>query len=657
MRYFISTLAICFLASVTCIAQSFDFSTESKWSSSPKLHPSTGKFDSSSAVGVLDYRKIEYIVQGNDAFIQTTVHKIIRINSDRGIEMYNKIYIPVYRNAEITTVKARTISKNGRVIDLPADKIKEIEDDGRTFKLFAMEGVDKGTEVEYYYESKKQFSSFGTEVFQSQNMPYESVYFLLVTPHHLKFDVKGYNGFSVSTDSVISGSRIVAGYDKNVEQLEEEKYSMLNPYLKRVQYKMSYNLSNTTPLRMNTWKDLVKRIFSVYTSYTSKEEKALDNLAKQIDLSTATSEGEKILRIEDYIKTNFNISDKIIGDDADALVKVMKTKNTNKAGCIRLFTGLFDRFGINYQIVFPSDREEFPIDEELENWNSVEEVVFFFPSTAKYLSPASVELRYPYIPANFTNGTALFLKTTTIGTFRTAVPSFNKIEMEPFESHAINMDVKIRLNPTNDTLMIQCKQILKGYGATPYRPIYSFLPKDKQDDLNKQIIQAVGNSNSADISNISVENAELNNYFYNKPLIISGTVKNTNLLENAGKKILFKIGEIIGEQTQMYQEKPRKLPVELEFPHVLDRNIEFEIPKGYTIKNPDDLKMNVLFKDGDQTTMGFTSNYKIEGNILKVQISEIYRLVYYPISQFENFKKVINASADFNKITLVLQEN
>jgi hypothetical protein len=657
MKHALSILVIFMFSGLLCAAQSYDYSTESKWSASPKIHPSAGRFDSSSAVGILDYRKIEYIVQDKDAFVKTTVHKIIRINSDRGIEMYNKIYIPVYRNAEITTVRARTISKTGKVTDLPAEKIKEIEDEGRTYKLFAMEGVEKGVEVEYYYESKKQFTSFGTEVFQSQSIPYESVYFLLVTPQHLKFDVKGYNGFSVSTDSVIGGNRIVAGFDKNVEQLEEEKYSMINPYLKRVQYKWSYNLSNTTPLRLNTWKELVKRMFSVYTTYNSKEEKALDNLAKQIDLSNATSEGEKILRIEDYIKTNFNISDKIIGDDANALDKVLKTKNTNKASCIRLFTGLFDRFNINYQIVFPSDREDFPVDEELENWNSIDEVAFFFPATAKYLSPATVELRYPYIPANFTGGTGLFLKTTTIGTFRTAVPSFNKVEMEPFESHAMNMDANIHLNLSNDTLIIQCKQILKGYGANVYRPIYTFLSKERQDELNKQIIQSVGNSNTSDISNISVQNTAFSSYFDNKPLIISATVKNTSMLENAGKKLLFKIGEIIGEQSQMYQEKPRKLPVELQYPHVLERNIEFEIPIGYSIKNPDDLKMDVTYKDGDQVTIGFTSNYTMEGNLLKIQIKEIYRTVYYPVTEFDHFKKVINAAADFNKVTLVLQKN
>lgn len=651
MRSFLLALAVSL--SVVATAQNFEFAVVNRWVETPKLHPAVAKFDSSSAVGILDDRKIEYVVDKNEAYINATYHKIIRINSDRGIEMYNKIYIPIYRNAEITDVKARTIQKNGKVINLPSDKIKEIEDDGRMYKLFAMEGVEKGSEVEYTYSTKRPLSFFGMEIYQGKNIPYETEYFTLIGPEHLKFDVKGYNGFKVSTDSLINGKRMIVGFDKEVEQMEDEKYANLNGFLKRVQYKLSYNISNATPTRMYTWKEFAKKAFSIYTTYNSKEEKALDNLARQIDVSGAKSDEEKILLIEDYVKNNYNISEKVIGEDAEALDRVVKTRNTNRDGSIRLFTGLFDRFSIPYQIVYPSDREDFPIDEELENWNTTEEIVFYFPKTGKYLAPVSAELRYPYIPANLAGSQGLFLKTTTIGSFRTAVAAFNDIEMLPFEEHAMNMEADVKFDATLDTLMITSKQILKGYGANSYRPIYTFLPKDKQEEVNKEIIKSVGNSTN--VSNIKVENAAFTDYFTNKPLIISGDIKNTELLEKAGNKILVKLGEIIGPQEQMYQEKPRKLPIELDYPHMLERNISFEIPAGYVVKNLDDLKFDIEYKDGDEITMGFISTYTVSGNVVSVNVKEIYKRLRYPITEFEHFKKVINGAADFNKVTLVLE--
>lgn len=66
--------------------------------------------------------------------------------------------------------------------------------------------------------------------------------------------------------------------------------------------------------------------------------------------------------------------------------------------------------------------------------------------------------------------------------------------------------------------------------------------------------------------------------------------------------------------------------------------------------------MNVTDKDSGKETMGFISSYKLNGNELKVKIHEFYSVTDYPISMFEAFKKVINASADFNKVVLVLEK-
>ena len=54
--------------------------------------------------------------------------------------------------------------------------------------------------------------------------------------------------------------------------------------------------------------------------------------------------------------------------------------------------------------------------------------------------------------------------------------------------------------------------------------------------------------------------------------------------------------------------------------------------------------------------MGFVSSYKEEGNKVIIDVVESYAKLYYPISQFEDFKKVINDAADINKVVLVLEE-
>ena len=132
--------------------------------------------------------------------------------------------------------------------------------------------------------------------------------------------------------------------------------------------------------------------------------------------------------------------------------------------------------------------------------------------------------------------------------------------------------------------------------------------------------------------------------------------KSGELIEQAGNKLLLKIGLAIGPQVEMYQEKPRQQPVYIEFGNVQERKIDFVIPDGYTIKNPDDIKLNQTFSENGELTMGFVSDYSIKGNLLSIHIMEQYRNVTYPLSQFDQYRKIINTSSDFNKVVLVLEK-
>jgi hypothetical protein len=653
MTKYLLTSACIFIA-VVSLSQQFNHDTLMHWQEKPVLYDVIDSFKTESAVAILDERKVQYKKEGSDVFMYSNYHKIIKINDDKGIEMFNKIYVPLYYNGEVQDIKARTITADGKVYDLTDDKIKEIEEDERKYKLFAMDAVEKGSEVEYRYTIKRPLSLFGTEIFQDDRVPVQEEHFTLMSPSYLRFNAKGYNGFNISRDSVMGEERIITGYAKNVVTIDDEKYALPDKYLKRVEYKFSYNVSTNPDVRLYTWKEFAQKTFSIYTTRTNKEEKAVDNLVSKMNVQAGADEPQKILALENYIKTNFNIDKRLIGEDKDDIEQIIRNKACNDNGALRLFSAALDKLGISYEVVFPSNRGSYPLDEELENWNRTDDILLYFPGTGKYISPMSVELRYPYVSPMLTNSKALFLKPVTTGTVKTAVDSFGEVKMEPFDQHAINMEADLHFSETLDTLYINSKQILKGYGATSYRPIYVFLPKDKQDEANKDIIKAVGGG-STDISNVHVENTALTDYFDNKPLIISADIKSTELLENAGNKILLKIGEVIGPQEQMYQEKPRRLPVELPFPHVLQRTIRLNIPEGYKIKNLKDAEFDIKHAEGNEVTMGFTSTTEQDGQHVEIKIMEIYKNVTYPLSQFEEFKKVINASADFNKVVLVLE--
>jgi len=625
------------------------------WSPSPVLHTVSKDFAGESAVIITDMRQHQYIKDEKNGIIMLIANRrLIKVIDDKGIEMYNKIYIPFNSNLDLEEIKARTIRPDGKVIDLTSAKILDVEEEGKMYKKFALEGVEKGSEIEYYYRFRKNAYFFGLEIFQSNLTPCMEAVFQISYPRHLAFTVKGYNGFEPNKDTVTDGQKITTLIARDFPALNDEKYSARAPYGRNVQYKLSYNLSNDKNVRLFTWNELAKNVFNNYTAIPEKEIKAAEGLIKKMDIPASATEEEKIRLLEDYLKTNINAEKEVIGEDGEKLDKIIKNKLASFDGLNKLFIACMDKLGINWQIVFPSKRDELPLDESLENYRLVDELLFYFPSTGKFIEPSNAAYRYPYVQPYWAATKGLFLKGTTIGNFKTALASFEDIPIEPYESSAHNMEASLKFNEALDSLVIHSKQILLGYGAAIYRAAYSFTPKDKLDELSKDIIKAVAKSEN--IRNIRVENTQMTDCFANKPLNIEADITSAELLEVAGKKILLKIGEVIGPQEQMYQEKPRQLPLLIQYPHALDRVIRLTIPDGYQVKNLADLAMNITDKKSGKETMGFVSTYEMNGNELKITLHEFYKETGYPVSRLEDFKNVINASADFNKVTLVLEK-
>lgn len=519
------------------------------WNDKPVLHAMPENFKAASAVYLADNRIYQYKFENKDLVQYNHVYKLIKVADDKGIEMFNKVYIPVYQNSEINDIKARVINATGKIIDVPASKIKDEMIEGSRYRFFAMEGLDKGSEIEYSYVTKKNPSFFGSETFQSQSTPYVKVNISLVVPKHLKFDAMGFNGLTVLPDSVIDDDRIIAAYSDNIPELEDEKYGLRDPYLQRIDFKLSYNLSKNSNVRIYTWSEMARNVHKNLTTISDKEKKAVNKFVNAANIPDNANEETVIKLLEDHMKNKINIDEKLISENAENIEAIIKSGNSNNFGATRLMIAMLENKGIRYQAVFPSIRNQLPLVEELENWYRVEEMLLYFPSTQKFLEPTSVILRYPYVDPYWAATRGLFLKTTTIGDVTTAIAKFDTIPMLPFDQHAHNMEVSVKLDATGDSLIIDSKQILKGYGATVYRPIWAFLPVDKQEEAVKDIINSVAKSEN--IQNIKTENTNFTDIWDNKPLVISGTIHTADLLDKAGNKLLFKIGELIGPQEQM----------------------------------------------------------------------------------------------------------
>jgi hypothetical protein len=540
------------------------------------------------------------------------------------------------------------------VVEFDKNNIKDLkEDDGNVYKIFAMEGLEKGCEIEYFYTSKRPVSYFGGEVVQNGS-PELHTLVQIICPDRLRFDMKAYNSTSAASDTVIGHKRFTRCIINDIPAAEEEKYDAYQVNLARVEFKLSYNDVVRKGERLFTWNDLAKRVYAIYTYTNEKENKRVADLVKDNGWDNLTSEPEKIMAVENYVKKRFTYNEDIKSEEANLLGTVLQNKNAGIIGLMRLYGTIFKDLGINFQYVLTANRAKYVIDKTFENWNNCDYPIFYFPSENTFMAPTRPDYRYPWIFPSWGDANGLFCKVTSLGTITTALAEIKPVPLEKYSSTFDDIDSKIELTPGLDSANVDARQTFSGYMAVDYRDAFNFSNEEQRRLIIKELGKLVSGSEHLLFSEIIDPEFEKGNT--NTPLTVHTKSRSGELIEQAGNKLLLKIGLAIGPQVEMYQEKARRQPVYIDFGHVEERKINFVIPDGYAISNLDDLKINQTFSENGGLTMGFVSSYELKGNLLSIHIMEEYRNTSYPLVQFDQFRKIINASSDFNKVVLVLEK-
>ena len=624
-----------------------------KWPAIPEKIVADKQFSDASAVVLKDVRLYNFYYdksKKDDLVLEQTHHKIIQINDTRAIEVYNKLYIPLTDVNEVLDIQARTISPDGKITDLDKDKIRELSNkDGEgAYKIYAFEGLEKGSRLEYFYRVREEVD-YSLRNFVQSTDPVQLHQFEVVTPSNLTYEHKTYNGISETIDTVIDGKRYTLLTSRNIPGLDEEKYSAYEANLMRHEAQLAYNSSAGTK-RVLSYASTVQRSYQIFYEIDPKIKKEVKKISKDLGLAKMDTK-EKIKHIENFVKTKITI-DKKRSPELEDLSLILRNKEADHTGIIRLFINLFEANGINCQLVFTTDRNKIEFDPNFESLNYLSEMLFYFPDVNEFIDPTDITYRYPFISAQYTLNSALFVEEISVGKYKAATYSIKKIHDQDPSMNGEEITADCRFTPGMDSLDIHFERAFLGQMAAPYRLVFNLVPEDDKkkglDEIMKYCM-ADGRIVKDNVENLDFLAAE-------KPVVTKGEVVGSALLEKTGKDVIFKLGDILGPQVELYQEKARITPIDVFFAHNLNRTVKLHVPDGYKLSGLDGIKMDVKFDYKGKKACGFVSDYTLANNVLTVTIKEYYYTVQLPKTEFENFRKVINASADFNKVNVVLEK-
>ncbi len=630
------------------------FIDEYDWENSPEFEQLSLESEQQNAIVLKDFKAIEYYFDETiDELLQLyTVHSKIQVNTHEAVEMYNKHYMPMRRVLAIVDLRVRVITKD-RVLEIEDIDLKDYEgeDDYSSYKYFAIDGVEVGSQIEYIYTFKMQPQlEGGREFFQSDELKLNTE-FHLFCDDKMFFNTKSYNGFkTLELDTAIDGKNHYFANLDMIEPLKPELYAPYNNSLMRVEFKLDH-IDPAGEVKLYTYDQISNQLNNYLRSgVTKKDIKALKKLSKKLNLDEA-EEIEKVRIIEDYIKRNITISQT---DNHEEIEMILESLVANQRGLMKLYVSFFDLNSITYKFGLTSDRTSVLMDPDFESYSFLENYFFYFQEYDKFMAPTEIFYRVGYIPFSWSNNHGLFINSVSQGESISSVGEVEFIEPLAYNKNEDILDVKIDFEGEFEALNIDIKRTLSGYNATYIQPIFELVPESDVKLVISDLLNLAGRD--FELKEYRLKNSSVDS-IYLKPFIIEGKASTTSsFFDKAGNRYLLKIGEVIGEQVEMYQEEERKLPVENEFNRNYERKIQFEIPEGFKVRNLDDLNMDISHGENGEKSMGFSSEYEIVDDKVNVYIKEYYKQLDYPLEDFDKFREIINAAADFNKKVLIFEK-
>ncbi|MFM1875285.1 MAG: hypothetical protein RL266_1022 [Bacteroidota bacterium] len=653
----ISLSVLLILSSICTSAQELEFASYN-WQDTPEFGISN--IDTSiDEMVLLQKTMYEYYFKGDDFLEHYTWHKATYVNSDKAIEANNKIYIPANATVENLTEKVRVFQPNGDVVELTKKDVQkyENEEEGTSYRYFAVEGIEKGSVIELLIQQTRVPVYQGVRLFFQNSIPTAHASMEMVSPRHLHYVFKSYNGLAdvqSDTNLISKGKHHYFLRADSVPKMSDDDQAGYNANRQFIIYKLDKNTASNTNDYTSYGKVAQNVYANVYNDVSKASIKKMKSLINDAKLNLSRSEEDKVRTLEEHVKRNF----RVVNSNAAVLSKldfILENSVCSEWGITYLMGNLLKQLEIEHELVITSDRSELRFDKTFEAHVFLTELLIYIPKFNKYLAPGWPLLRLGIVPSECAGNNGLFISEVKVGDFVSAVGEVKKIPETVHTENRHDLDVSVDMTEDVYNPKIHIKTEVSGYNAQYLQPIFQYLNSEqKEESLEGQLkyIDSEGKFTNVVSSN------DRSYHFGVKPMIIEGDLETNSFSEMVGNDVLFKVGMLIGPQMEMYQEEEseRTIDVESEFAREYKRVLTISLPEGYDLTNAETLKMDFRYSDDKGYEMAFVSDYELKDGKLVVNVHEYYKNQTYPKALFGEYKRVINAAADFNKLTIVLKK-
>ena len=574
-------LLLLFWLQITLHAQ--DATDRSVWTEKPAFSDLKPGHEKENVVGIFMDEKYEFFYSADGNLqVMHSFHRKFRLNHDDAINSFNKFSVSLSNVIELVELKARVVKPGGQIIEFDKNNIKEVIDEksGSNYKIFAIDGIERGDDIEYFFKRKMSGNNFGQTFFQFK-YPMLRASYEIISPKNLIYAIKGYNGFPDGVHTVLPEERNQFKCEmENIPALTDEKYAYFNPRRARVDYRLDYNY-NRGRSKVLTWNDASQRVYEMI--YQDVNTKKVDSWIKSLRIKDGSSLS-KAAQIEEYIKSNIFIQDFHLPEFSD-FDYIRSKKVSSERGIVGLYANLFKSLGIKHEVVLTSERSNVRFDPDFQSWNYLDKYLIYLNDGDTYIDPASNNFRLGCVEGDLTATHGLFIEIVKLGAFESAVGKIKYIHPAPFKANYDNMNIEISVDVDKANTRVINTRGFKGLSGGYFSKIYKALDDDQKQRILKDLMET--KAPNPVYNSLKVLQKSDIEFIKDAEFLIFCDFNSSSFIEIAGNKLLLNVGESIGPQVELYFENDRKVAAEYGHNRWYYRNIIVNIPEGYRIVNPE----------------------------------------------------------------------
>ena len=598
--------------------------------------------------GIFNNHYVEYVKSefSEEVSVYDTRHFKTKINKINNLSD-NEIIISKINNSEIVDIISKIISQD-TIVSYGFSEMKKMINDSESnenYDFYRIPNIKDGDIVEVMYTVKKEFNFNGNKIIE-ESYPILSSKFILIE-NDFKSNIKIYNSnISSVKDTVFDGKKSKLVSFKNLNSTANEQYATPIANKIKISYQCYENKDDVSQIEY--WENLVQNVSELFFPKTiNQKAKEILKEIKYGYVKIPWNETKIANAIDEYIKINFTISDE---DDPklNDIEFILNNKISNDFSIIQVYTSLFKEANIEYEVAITCNRYFLKFDPELFDPNQLREFLIYLPNQEKYITPNRIEYRVSEAPEDLLGNYGIFID-KNLDYYFSEVTQFDK------DFSQIKKNIKVNISKNLKKIKINESRSFSGYWAITNRN-YIYLSENEKTDFLIDFF-TINGLNNKKVNKYEIRNFDISNNSFNNPLLINSTLTTSDLVEKKEGLIYLKIGKVIGQQSNLFEEKERINPIEINFPNSYDYNIKVNIPRGYRIVDFSELNKSkeYISVDGNSTAK-FQSKVTVNGDKLSINIKEYYKELRYNKKRYQEFREIINAAAKFYDSTILLEK-